>query len=86
MHPTLRPIQDEILATTAIDYFIAGHEPLLYASDLGATPEQVWDTIRVALKRCRDTHGRPNAGRPKTGTQNPKSLAQQRWREKKRES
>lgn len=76
-------IQDDIAATQAIDQFIAGYEPLLYAADLNATPEQVWDTLRVALKHCRDNHSRPTAGRPKIKTDNPRSLASRRYRAKK---
>lgn len=67
MPQKLHPIQDERAAEKAVDLFIAGCEPLLYASDLGATPEQVYDTLRVALRHCRDNHARPTAGRKPVG-------------------
>lgn len=80
----IQPIEDEFLADKAIDLFIAEYEPLLYAADLGATPQQVWDTIRTALKHCRDNHTRPTAGRKTIETNNPKTIAQRNWRAKKK--
>lgn len=80
----LYPIQDELLANNAVDWFIAGQEPLLYAADLGATPEQVWDTLRIALQHCRDNHSRPTAGRKLSDTSNPKSLAKREQRARKK--
>jgi len=68
MPQKLHPIQDEDLADKAVDLFVAGYEPLLYAGDLGATPAQVWDTLRLALRHCRDNHGRVGkAGRKPEG-------------------
>ena len=44
------PIADEATAERVIDQFLAGYEPLLYAADLGLTPEQVLDQIRWTLQ------------------------------------
>lgn len=49
MKKTQPPITDETTAERAIDQFLAGYDPLLYASDLGLTPEQVFDQIRYLL-------------------------------------
>lgn len=45
-----KPIEDDFLADRALELFLAGREPLLYAADLGLTPEQVYDQIRWTLK------------------------------------
>lgn len=45
------PITDEAAAERVIDQFLAGYEPLLFAADLGLTPEQVLDQIRWTLQR-----------------------------------
>ena len=82
-----RPIQDEITADKAVDMFLAGFEPFLYAADLNATPEQVWDTLRAALIHCRDSHARPTAGRKPIGTRpktNSERQAEYRARKKKK--
>ena len=45
-----KPIADESTADRAIELFLSGFDPLLYAADLGLTPEQVWDQIRTTLR------------------------------------
>lgn len=76
-----QPIQDELVADHAIDMFIAGYEPLLYANNLGLTPEQVWTVFRDALKHCRSYHGRKGkAGRKQQPTVKLASLAQRERR------
>lgn len=50
MKPIAHPIADESLADRAIELFLAGHDPLLYAADLGLTPETVFDQIRTTLR------------------------------------
>ena len=80
------PIADEATAERVIDQFLAGHEPLLYAADLGLTPEQVIDQIRWTLaqyvrKLSRKGTGRKPLGeKPMTSTERAK-----RARKKKRE-
>lgn len=86
MPQTLHPLQDDYIAERALDLFLAGYEPLLYAADLGVEPEEVWDTLRQALIHCRDNHARPGAGRPRIETENPKTLAQRRFRAKQKQA
>lgn len=50
MTDIIHPIADEMLADRAIELFLAGYSPDLYAWELGCTPEQVWDQIRVTLR------------------------------------
>lgn len=50
MTPIIHPIADELLADRAIEQFLLGYDPLLYAADLGLSPEQVFDQIRVTLR------------------------------------
>lgn len=49
MTAIIHPIADEMLADRAIELFRRRYDPLLFAADLGLTPEQVWDQIRVTL-------------------------------------
>jgi len=50
MSTIIHPIPDEAAADRAIELFLRGFDPLLFAADLGLTPEQVWDQIRVTLQ------------------------------------
>lgn len=50
MNSIIHPIADELTADRAIELFLAGHDPLLFAANLGLTPEQVWNQIRVTLR------------------------------------
>jgi hypothetical protein len=43
-------ISDETIGEEAVDRFLSGYDPLLYAAGLGLTPEQVWDQIRATLR------------------------------------
>lgn len=43
------PIADEARAERAIELFLAGYDPLLFAAELGLTPEQVNAQIRWTL-------------------------------------
>lgn len=45
-----KPILDDDVADRAIELFLAGHEPLLFAANLGLMPEQVYDQIRWTLR------------------------------------
>lgn len=75
------PIHDDVLADYALELFLKGYEPLLYAADLGLTPEQVWDVLRLALRHCRDTHGRKGkAGRKQQENVKPASIKQRKRR------
>lgn len=79
------PIPDEVLADHAIDLFLKRYEPLLYAADLGLTPEQVWDQIRYTLQECLDKLSRQGkAGRPQEDNVKPASIAQRERRRQKR--
>lgn len=49
MNNTTPPIADESTAERVIESFLAGYDPLLYAADLGLTPEQVFDQVRWTL-------------------------------------
>ena len=76
MNNTTPPIADESTAERVIESFLAGYDPLLYAADLGLTPEQVFDQIRWTLKRYiekltrKGKAGRKRIGdQPMTGTQ-----------------
>lgn len=50
MKSIIHPIPDEASAERALELFLAGYDPLLYAADLGLTPEQVFDQIRATLR------------------------------------
>lgn len=50
MKPIIHPIADELIADRAIELFLAGYSPDLYAWELGCTPEQVFDQIRTTLR------------------------------------
>jgi len=50
MQPIIHPIADEVTADRAIELFLSGYDPLLYAADLEVTPEQVFDQIRTTLR------------------------------------
>ena len=75
------PIPDDVLADYALDLFLKGYEPLLYAANLGLTPEQVWDQIRYTLQECFNKLSREGkAGRPQKDNAKPASLAQRERR------
>ena len=44
------PIADDDLADRAIELFLAGYDPLLFAADLGLSPETVFAQIRTTLR------------------------------------
>lgn len=70
------PIADEATAERAVELFLAGHDPLLYAADLHLPPETVLDQIRWTLRQCQDRLSRrgragrkPIGKRPQTSTE-----------------
>jgi len=89
MTPIIHPIQDEMIADRAIELFLAGNEPLLFATDLGVTPEQVWNQIRVTLRlhisknlaaAKRSAKNGAKGGRPRNNNPSPAALAKRKSR------
>lgn len=92
MNQTIQPISDDDLADRAIELFLAGYEPMLFARDLGLTPEQVYDQIRWTLQLYIDKAlaaqtklSRKGTGRPRKADALSAAQRSKKWREKQKQ-